>query len=70
MSEAAAGPGKDRLLPLPAFLRGGEPDAAGWAAGLALTGHFLARDAFGIHGRGLPAARDRLADRVAALQPG
>ena len=67
VSDAAAGPWKERLLPLPGFLLGGEADAAGWAAGLALTGHFLARDAFGTQHRGLPPARDRLVDRVAAL---
>ena len=67
VSEAASGPWKGRLLPLPAFLRGGEADPAGWAAGLALTGHFLARDAFGTQHRPLPAARDRLSDRVAAM---
>ena len=70
VSEAAAGPWKERLLAYPAFLQNGEADAAGWAAGLALTGHFLARDAFGSHHRPLPAARDRLTDRVAAMAPG
>ena len=54
VSGAAAGPWKERLLPLPPFLGGGEADPAGWAAGLALTGHFLARDAFGSHHRPLP----------------
>ena len=67
VSEAASGPWKERLLPLPAFLTGGEPTPAGWAAGLALTGHFLARDAFGSQHRPLPPARDRLAVRVAAM---
>ena len=67
VSDVAAAPWQGRLLPLPGFLRGGEPDAAGWAAGLALTGHFLARDAFGSQHRGLPAARTRLADRVAGM---
>ncbi len=67
VSDAAAGPWKERLLPLPPFLTGGAPDAAGWTAGLALTGHFLARDAFGAQHRGLPAARERLTDRVSAL---
>ena len=67
VSEAAAGPWKERLLPLPAFLCGGEADAAGWAHGLALTGHFLARDAFGSQHRPLPPARERLIDRVHAL---
>ena len=67
VSEAAAGPWKDRLLPLPSLLQGGEADPAGWASGLALTEHFLARDAFGIQHKQIPAARTRLADRVAAL---
>ncbi len=67
VSEAAAGVWKERLLPLPGFLRGGEADAAGWAQGLALTGHFLARDAFGSQHRPVPAARQRLMDRVHAL---
>jgi DNA repair protein RecO (recombination protein O) len=43
------------------------PTAADWRDGLALTGHFLARDAFGHHHRPLPAARQMLYDRVAAL---
>ena len=67
VSEAAAGPWKERLLRLPAFLRDGEADAAGWADGLALTGHFLARDAFGSQHRPLPPARDRLVARVHGL---
>ncbi len=67
VSEAAAGPWKERLLPLPPFLAGGEAGPAGWSAGLALTGHFLARDAFGSQHKPLPPARDRLADRVAAM---
>ena len=67
VSEAAAGPWQGRLLALPRFLQGGEPDPAGWAAGLALTGHFLARDAFGSQHRPLPPARGRLVDRVAAM---
>ncbi len=68
VSAAAGEPWKERLLPLPAFLLGqGPSDPADWAAGLRLTGHFLARDAFGTHHRGLPAARDLLTDRVTAL---
>ena len=35
--------------------------------GLALTGHFLTRDAFGLHHKPLPQARAMLYDRVAAL---
>lgn len=67
VSDAAAGPWKERLLPLPALLHGGPADPAGWLAGLALTGHFLARDAFGAQHRPLPPARTRLVDRVAAM---
>jgi DNA repair protein RecO (recombination protein O) len=67
VSAAASGPWKGRLLALPAFLQGGAADPTGWVAGLALTGHFLARDAFGTHHRPLPPARHRLADRVAAI---
>ncbi len=64
----AAGPWQGRLLPLPAFLLGDAPaESRDWAAGLALTGHFLARDAFGLQHKPLPPARQRLADRVAAL---
>jgi len=68
VSEAAAGEWRDRLLPLPAFLLGQGPSGpVDWAAGLRLTGHFLARDVYGVHNRGLPGARDLLTDRVAAL---
>ncbi len=47
----------------------GAPDAgaADWRDGLALTGHFLARDVFGAQHRPLPRARQMLYDRVAAL---
>ena len=68
---SAAGAWASKLLAMPAFLRGGPdlqpPCAAGWRDGLLLTGHFLARDAFGIRHRPLPAARTMLYDRVAAL---
>ncbi len=68
ISAGAAGEWRDRLLPLPAFLLGQGPSGAvDWLAGLRLTGHFLARDAFGQHHRPLPAARAMLQDRVAAL---
>jgi DNA repair protein RecO (recombination protein O) len=67
VSEPAAGEWRDRLLPLPRFLLGqGPSSAADWAAGLRLTGHFLARDVFGVQHKGLPAAREMLLDRVAA----
>jgi DNA repair protein RecO (recombination protein O) len=65
---AAAGIWRPRLLPLPSLLRDAAPgDAAQWRDGLRLTGHFLARDAFGQQHRPLPPARVALYDRVAAL---
>ncbi|MBV9654891.1 MAG: DNA repair protein RecO [Acetobacteraceae bacterium] len=68
VSDAGAGSWRERLLPLPPFLlgaTGGTP--AEWLQGLRLTGHFLARDAFGHYHRPLPASRLMLEDRVAAL---
>ena len=63
--ENAAGLWKERLLTLPAFLTGGENgDLTEWAAGLRLTGHFLARDAFGLRHLPLPNARTRLQEKV------
>lgn len=63
-----AGIWTSRLLRLPSFLVGGnEATPRDWRDGLRLTGHFLARDAFGHHHRPLPAARQMLYDRVAAL---
>jgi len=57
-----------RLLPLPGFLVGtNTATAADWRDGLRLTGHFLARDAFGLHHRPIPQARQMLYDRVARL---
>jgi DNA repair protein RecO (recombination protein O) len=68
VAQAAAGEWRDRLLPLPRFLMGQGPSGpAEWLAGLRLTGHFLARDVFGLHHKPLPAARERLVDQVAAL---
>ncbi len=69
VSEAGAGAFRDRLLALPAFLLdlGHSGDAADWAAGLRLTGHFLARDVFGLRNLPLPQARVALYDRVATL---
>jgi len=68
VTAAAAGTWAARLLPLPGFLAGANTSAAAdWRHGLALTGHFLARDAFGHHHRPLPAARRMLYDRVATL---
>src|SRR5215471_11779513 len=51
---------RDRLLRLPAFLRGsqaGTPDAADLIAGFDLTGHFLARHLFEPRGATAPEAR-------------
>ncbi|MDE2580983.1 MAG: DNA repair protein RecO [Rhodospirillales bacterium] len=78
VTAAAAANWKTRLLPLPGFLGAGSnaaaarqiPLAVPLAAcrdGLALTGHFLARDAFGLHHKPLPRARQMLYDRVVAL---
>jgi DNA repair protein RecO (recombination protein O) len=68
VTAAAAGEWSSRLLPLPAFVVGGdEATAVDWRDGLRLTGHFLARDAFGLQHRPLPLARQMLYDRVAAL---
>jgi DNA repair protein RecO (recombination protein O) len=63
VSEAAAEPYKERLLRLPAFLRGGgavsvtDEDVQ---AGLALTGHFLTRRVLVPRGLDMPTARERL----------
>jgi DNA repair protein RecO (recombination protein O) len=71
VSADATGVWRDRLLPLPAFLRGDEaPGAADLPDALRLTGHFLARDAFGTRHRAMPAARLMVYDRVAALEQG
>jgi DNA repair protein RecO (recombination protein O) len=68
VSQAAAGDWRERLLPLPRFLLGQGPSGpAEWLAGLKLTGHFLARDVFGVQHKPLPAARERLVDQVTAL---
>ena len=65
VSRAAAAGLERRLLACPAFLRDGGP--AEWSDvldGVALTGHFLARDL--LHGRAADAlaARERLVDRL------
>jgi DNA repair protein RecO (recombination protein O) len=58
---------RDRLLPLPPFVRDGGTAAAGSeevAAGLKLTGWFLSRHVFADHGGRTPAARDRFVERL------
>jgi len=68
VSQAAAGIWAERLLRLPPFLISQAAAApADHRDGLRLTGHFLARDAFGLRHRPLPRARVMLYDRVAAL---
>jgi DNA repair protein RecO (recombination protein O) len=65
VSLSAAGAWVDRLLRLPDFmLDDSEPDLSACLDGLKLTGHFLARDAFGARHRPLPPARERLYDLV------
>lgn len=69
VSAAAAAPWKERLLPLPSFLLNADETGTphDWAQGLRLSGHFLARDAFGQRHLPLPAARQRLVERVEKL---
>jgi len=68
VTREGAGPWSNRLLPLPGFLVGmAEAGLPAWRDGLRLTGHFLARDAFGHQHRPLPNARHMLYDRVAAM---
>ncbi|HEX7390253.1 MAG TPA: DNA repair protein RecO [Acidiphilium sp.] len=69
VARAAAGIWESRLLALPAFLATDAPtdalaDLAACRDGLALTGHFLARDAFGARHLPLPQARLALYDLV------
>lgn len=68
VSRAGAGDWVDRLLPLPALLGGaGDNRGRGMAEGLAITGHFLTTRLAGeLVGRRLPAARDRLVQRLVA----
>ena len=67
VSEHSAGPWRERLIRLPAFLRDDStPTPADLADALRLTGHFLARDLFGARHRAVPAARVRLGARVRA----
>lgn len=67
VSRAAGLPFEARLLPLPAFLAGGEgsPTPADVADAFRLTGHFLERDVFGPRGSAMPRARQALVDLVA-----
>jgi DNA repair protein RecO (recombination protein O) len=66
VSADAGAPFADRLLSLPAFLRGegGAANAKEILAGLRLTGHFLERHVLAPQNRHLPPARTRLIDRL------
>ena len=64
VSAVAAGPWRDRLLPLPpALLDPAAATSAELAAALGVTGHFLEPQMLRPH-HGLPAARYRLLDRL------
>ncbi len=66
VSRAGAGDLAAQLLVLPPCLLGGVTDAAGLAAGLRLTGHFLTRETATAPGtRPLPEARARLIEVLA-----
>ncbi|MCQ8241419.1 DNA repair protein RecO [Rhizosaccharibacter radicis] len=68
VSDEAAGPWRDRLLPLPPLFLDPSEDGtpSQWRDGLRLTGAFLQRDLFGQRHRPLPAARSRLHDLLDA----
>ena len=66
VSEAAAGPYKEKLIELPAFLStGGLPsDDDQLRKGLDLTGYFLERHVFWPHNKPLPPARARFMETL------
>jgi DNA repair protein RecO (recombination protein O) len=65
VSGAEAEPYQAALLPLPAFVRdGGQGDWSEILQGLALTGHFLARDVLTDRSQPLAEARGRLVERL------
>jgi DNA repair protein RecO (recombination protein O) len=67
VSQAAGAAYHDKLLPLPAFLLDetlGDRQAV--IAGLGLTAYFIERHVLAPQGKGLPAARSRLVDRLRA----
>lgn len=66
VSRQAAGPYKERLLPLPAFLStGGLPvDDSELGQGFDVTGHFLERHVFWPHNKPLPPARVRFMESL------
>lgn len=66
VSAAVAEPYKERLLPLPQFLRpaGGGGEGEDIVTGLRLTGHFLEHWVFAHHTKGVPEARLIFQQRV------
>ena len=70
VSRDAGQPYCDRLLKLPRFLLEDDaPTPADVLAGFILTGHFFERDVLSPHGLTLPAARTRLIELLARLDP-
>lgn len=67
VSEAAAAPYKERLLPLPSFLRPekGDINDEEILTGLKLTGYFLINWVFAQHTQGIPEDRLRFEERFA-----
>ncbi len=64
VSEDGAGPYRERLLPLPAVLLGGDnAETADLVAALTTTGHFLERHVLSLMDKPLPDARHRLLTR-------
>jgi DNA repair protein RecO (recombination protein O) len=73
VSAEAGEPYKDRLLPLPAFLRAGAAGSVAKediAAGFALTGYFLEARVLAPHGLDMPEARSRLVSYLCQPQSG
>jgi DNA repair protein RecO (recombination protein O) len=75
VSAEAGAPWRDRLLPLPAFLREGArlespPSAQDIADGFRLTGFFLSRDLFAAIGASLPDSRAAFLSAVAKARGG
>jgi DNA repair protein RecO (recombination protein O) len=66
VSEAAGAPYREKLLPLPGFLRGAEarPEPQEVLDGLRLAGFFLEQRVFAPHQHKLPAARSRYVDAL------
>ena len=70
VSREAGAPYRERLLPLPGFLRGEtelpHPDDGELAAGFRLTGHFLDAHVWGPQGRNAPDERARFVAQAAS----